>query len=156
MRQGELLALRWDDVDFYTGTLRIQEAKSGEGRSVAMNSVVRAALQAVRREQIQKAREQAKGGREILSLFVFCSHKGRFLHNLAKVWYPALEAAGIEDFRFHDLETHLRVSAGNGGRGPLHGPARRRLEDGDHGAALRASIAGSFAGGGGTISGKWK
>ncbi len=103
MRQGELLNLRWDDVDFYTGTLRVREAKSGEGRSVTMNSVVRETLQAVRREQIQKAREQAKGGREILSPFVFCSHKGRFLHNLAKDWYPALEAAGIEDFRFHDL-----------------------------------------------------
>ena len=33
--QGELLALRWDDVDFYTGTLRVREAKLGEGRSVA-------------------------------------------------------------------------------------------------------------------------
>ena len=103
VRQGELLALRWDDVDFYTGTLPVREAKSGEGRSVAMNSVVRAALQAVRREQIQKAREQAKGGREILSPFVFCSNKGRFLHNLAKDWYPALMAAEIEDSRFHDL-----------------------------------------------------
>ncbi len=103
MRQGELLNLRWDDVDFYTGTIRVREAKSGEGRSVTMNSIVRETLQAVRREQIQKAREQAKGGREILSPYVFCSHKGRFLHNLAKDWYPALEAAGIEDFRFHDL-----------------------------------------------------
>jgi len=103
MRKGELLNLRWDDVDFYTGTLRVREAKSGEGRSVVMNSVVRAASQAVRREQIEKAREQAKGGREILSPYVFCSSKGRFLHNLAKAWYPALEAAGIEDFRFHDL-----------------------------------------------------
>jgi integrase len=103
MRQGELLALRWDDVDFYTGTLRVREAKSGEGRSVVMNSVVRVTLRSVRREQIQKAREQAKGGKEILSPFVFCSHKGRYLHNLAKAWYPALTAAGIEDFRFHDL-----------------------------------------------------
>jgi integrase len=30
-------------------------------------------------------------------------HKGRFLHNLAKAWYQVLQAAGIEDFRFHDL-----------------------------------------------------
>jgi hypothetical protein len=34
---------------------------------------------------------------------VFCTDKGRFLHNLAKAWYLALEAAGIPDFRFHDL-----------------------------------------------------
>jgi integrase len=103
MRQGELLALRWDDLDFFTGTIRVREAKSGEGRSVVMNSVVRAALQSVRREQIQKAKSDTKGRREIYSPFVFCSHKGRFLHNLAKAWYPALEAAGIKDFRFHDL-----------------------------------------------------
>ena len=103
MRRGELLALRWGDVDFFTGALRVREAKSGEGRSVVMNSIVRATLKAVRREQIQKARAEAKGGREILSPYVFCSNKGRFLHNLAKAWYPALEAAGIEDFRFHDL-----------------------------------------------------
>jgi integrase len=108
MRQGELLSLRWDDLDFYTGTIRVREAKSGEGRSVVMNSMVRETLQAVRREQIQKAREQAKGGREILSLYVFCSHKGRFLHNLAKAWYPALEGAGVEDFRFHDLSIPSR------------------------------------------------
>ena len=103
MRKEELLALRWDDVDYYTGTIRVREAKSGEGRSVTMNSVVRETSQTVRRDQIQKAKEQAKGKREILSPFVSCSHKGRFLHNLAKAWYPALEAAGIEHFRFHDL-----------------------------------------------------
>jgi integrase len=103
MRQGELLNLRWDDVDFYTGTVRVREAKSGEGRSLAMNSRVRHTLKQVRAEQIRRAKAEAKDGREILSPFVFCSHKGRFLHNLAKAWYPALEAAGIDDFRFHDL-----------------------------------------------------
>jgi hypothetical protein len=40
---------------------------------------------------------------EILSPYVFCSQKGRFLHNLAKAWCLALESPGIEDFRFHDL-----------------------------------------------------
>ncbi len=39
----------------------------------------------------------------MLSPFVCCSHKGLFLHNLAKTWYPALEDAGIDDFRLHDL-----------------------------------------------------
>lgn len=145
MRQGELLALRWGDVDFYTGTLRVREAKSGEGRSVAMNSVVHATLKRVRQEQIQQAREQAKGGREILSPFVFCSQKGRFLHNLAKAWYPALEAAGIEDF-LPRSSAHLRVAIGNGGRGPLYGAAGRGMEDGDHGAAICAPVPGSHAG----------
>ncbi len=156
MRQGELLALRWDDVDFYTGTLRVREAKSGEGRSVVMNSVVRAALQTVRREQIQKARAEAKGGREILSPYVFCSNKGRFLHNLAKAWYPALEAAGIEDFRFHDLRTHLRISPCNGGRGPVHRATGRGVENGGHGPAVRAPVAGPCTRGGGAADSAWK
>jgi integrase len=29
--------------------------------------------------------------------------QGRFLHNLERYWRPALQAAGIPDFRFHDL-----------------------------------------------------
>jgi len=147
MRKGELLALRWHDVDFYTGARRVREARSGDGRSVAMNSVVWDTLKRVRQEQIQRAREQAKGGRQILSPFVFCSHRGRFLHNLAKAWYPAVEAAGIEDFRFHDLSARLRVSISNGRGGPLYNPAGRGMEDGDHGAAVRAPVAGPYASG---------
>jgi integrase len=38
-----------------------------------------------------------------MSPWVFCSVQGRFLHNLERYWRPALQAAGIPDFRFHDL-----------------------------------------------------
>jgi integrase len=55
-----------------------------------MNSVTRDALLSVKREQ------------KILSPFVFCSPQGKFLHNWERVWRPALKAAGIPDFRFHD------------------------------------------------------
>jgi len=102
MRWGELASLRWEDVDFYTGTLRIRESKSGEGRRVPMNSVVREALQEVRRAQIQKAREQAEGEREILSEYVFCAPQGGFLHNFKRDWHPTLLRAGIVEFRWHD------------------------------------------------------
>ena len=46
MRWSELSALRWDDVDFHTGTLTIRRSKSGEGRRIPMNSAVRDALRA--------------------------------------------------------------------------------------------------------------
>jgi integrase len=102
MRWGELAHLTWDDVDFYTGTLHVRQSKSGEGRRVPMNSIVRDTLHALRRERVQAARSQAEGEREILSPLVFCSPRGHFLSNFKRDWYPALRRAEIPDFRWHD------------------------------------------------------
>lgn len=91
MRRGELRALRWEDVDFVTGTIRIRQDKAGEGRWVALNSIAREAV------------EEAKRQQDPPSAYVFSSPRGRFLHNLERDWRPALRAAKISDFRFHDL-----------------------------------------------------
>jgi integrase len=90
MRRGELRALKWEHVDFSTGTIHIPQDKAGDGRWVTMNSVAREALLSVKREQ------------KILSPYVFCSTTGRFLWNWEREWRPALEAAEIPNFRFHD------------------------------------------------------
>jgi hypothetical protein len=90
MRRGELLALRWQDVDFATGTIRVRRDKAGDGRWVLLNSVAREALLAVKREQ------------KVLGPHVFCSPEGKFLHNWEREWRPALQTAKIGDFRFHD------------------------------------------------------
>ena len=91
MRRGELRALQWEDVDFSTGTLRIHRDKAGDGRWVALNSAAREALLSVKREQ------------KVIGSYVFCSPQGQFLHNIERGWRPALQAAQIPDFRFHDL-----------------------------------------------------
>ncbi len=91
MRLGELRALQWEDVDEKTGSIRIRRDKAGDGRWLAMNSVVREALHTVRRE------------RKILGPFVFCSPEGKYLHNFERYWRPAVMAAKIPNFRFHDL-----------------------------------------------------
>ncbi|MBI2525276.1 MAG: site-specific integrase [Candidatus Rokubacteria bacterium] len=90
MRRGELRALKWEDVDFSTGAIHVKQDKAGDGRWVTVNSVAREALLSVKREQ------------KILSPWVFCSPEGKFLHNFERDWRPALEAAKIPDFRFHD------------------------------------------------------
>src|SRR5215470_4804803 len=56
-----------------------------------MNSVAREALLSVKRDQ------------KVLSPYVFCSPTGKPLHNFERDWKPALQAAQIPDFRFHDL-----------------------------------------------------
>jgi integrase len=91
MRRGELRALRWEDVDFQTASIRIRQDKAGDGRWVTMNSAAREAFLTIKREQ------------KVLSPYVFCSPQGRFLHNFERYWRPALRAAKIPDFRFHDL-----------------------------------------------------
>jgi integrase len=90
MRRGELPALRWEDVDFATGALRVRRDKAGDGRWVALNRVALEALRTLKREQ------------RVSGPYVFCSPEGRFLHNFERVWRPALRAAAIHDFRFHD------------------------------------------------------
>lgn len=91
MRRGELRTLRWEDVDFETRSFRIKQDKAGDGRWVTMNSAAREALLSIKR------------GQKILSPYVFCSPEGKFLHNFERYWRPALRAANIPDFRFHDL-----------------------------------------------------
>src|SRR5215467_5259606 len=91
MRKSELLNMRWQDVDLATGTVHIPLDKAGTGRSVALNSVAKAALLALKR---------APG---VKGPWVFSSPHGKRLHNLERYWRSALQEALIPDFRFHDL-----------------------------------------------------
>ena len=91
MRRGELLALRWDDVDLASGQLHIRRDKAGDGRWVALNSEALDALRTAKR-------------RSIVSPLVFCTPEGHSLGtNFKRYWQPAVKAAGLADFRFHDL-----------------------------------------------------
>jgi integrase len=91
MRKGELLGLRWTAIDWDTRTLKLHRDKAGAGRSVVLNSAAFDALLTVKREQ------------KVMGPFVFASPRGKFLANLERAWRPALRAATIPDFRFHDL-----------------------------------------------------
>jgi integrase len=90
MRRGELAALRWEDIDFATGTLRVKQDKAGDGQWVTLNSVAREALLSIKREQ------------KVLGPNVFTSPQGQFLHNWDREWRPAVRVENLPDFRFHD------------------------------------------------------
>ena len=90
MRRGEMLALKWNDINFHTDTIYIREAKSGEGRAIPMNSNVKNALVSIRKHP--------------KSDFVFTTKQGERRFDLRKPFAKALKKAGIErHFRFHDL-----------------------------------------------------
>lgn len=90
MRRGELLGLRWPDVDLERSVAVIHHTKNGDRRSVSIVPEVAALL-----------REHGKV-RRLDSDYVFPS-SGELAVFFDKYWYAALRAAKIKDFRFHDL-----------------------------------------------------
>ncbi len=119
LRQGELFALRWEDVDLATGTLSVRSTLSGvEGgrpvfgtpktaksrRSVKLPSL---AVEATRRH---REAQEAEKSRMIPSWnpygLVFCTSTGTPLdrHNVvSRSFKPLLKKSGLPDVRFHDL-----------------------------------------------------
>lgn len=102
MRKGELLALRWNDVDFATSTIVIREAKSGEGRRLPMSNEARRVLHPLWEKRRKVVALRNRGSNDHTA-YVFAAPSGGFLHSLDRYWYPALRRAAIPDFHFHDL-----------------------------------------------------
>jgi len=88
-RQGELLGIRWKDVDFHMGLIRLENTKNNERRAVPLTS-----------HALELLKEMASV-RRIDTDLVFPFKGGR--HGVRGPWSKALKTADIEDFRFHDL-----------------------------------------------------
>jgi integrase len=118
MRQGELLALKWRDIDLNEGTLQVRaslqrtrggfvfaEPKTSRSRRHLALPIV--AIEALRKHRARQAEESLRLGEmwEDLDL-VFPNTLGRPLDgiNLLKYWFfPLLKKAGLPRMRFHDL-----------------------------------------------------
>lgn len=90
-RAGEILGLRWADVDLQRGRLTFHRTKNKERRGVRLAAPALEAL-----------RDYAKV-RRIDTELVFPGPKGDGPGEPRKAWLAALKAAKIEGFRFHDL-----------------------------------------------------
>jgi integrase len=104
LRLGELLALRWRDVDFAGSVLRVRASyaagalttpKSGKVRAVPLAPDVASAL-------AQLGQREHWAGEDDL---VFCGETGSFLDGsaLRRRYKVALVVAGLRALRFHDL-----------------------------------------------------
>jgi integrase len=91
LRRSEFLHLRWKDVDLNAGVLTIPLSKNGEARHVPLTSTVKTILGRLPRPLDA-------------STLIFPSSEGTPHEHWAKKVFPAaVSAAGIKDFRFHDL-----------------------------------------------------
>ena len=95
-RRGELLGLRWSQVDLEARTIRLErsDTKNGKGRIVPLNREAHAALQ---------ARSQYRSLQCPESPWVFCRKSGARNLTIQSSWAAILESVGLEDFHFHDL-----------------------------------------------------
>ena len=117
MRHGELLALRWSDVDLDKGLLRIRATlqRSGEnfilsepktGRSRRQVELTEVAVAALNRHRSAQAEERLQAVAWEDNDIVFANQVGRPLdqgHLLRRSFYPLLAEAGLSRCRFHDL-----------------------------------------------------
>ena len=98
MRRGEMLALRWADIDARAGWIRVrgETAKSGRTRWVPVSTE---RFQAV----LDYLHLGAEGQRKQPETLVFSNEAGEPLSYQRKVWIRLLRETGISDLRWHDL-----------------------------------------------------
>ena len=87
MRKGELLNLKWEDVDLFNDYLIVEYSKNGESRKIPINDMLKQELMNLPR----------------YGDFVFSKENGDSYGNPRKAFKSALKRAQIENFRFHDL-----------------------------------------------------
>jgi Site-specific recombinase XerD len=89
MRRGEILGLKWHDIDFRRGIIYLLDTKNGEKREIPMNEQVKTAL--------------IRTNKHPDSPHIFCRADGKPYRDIRKSFFTALKKAGIINFRFHDL-----------------------------------------------------
>ena len=100
-RKGEIESLKWKDVDFVTGYLRLSDSKTGQ-KTIPLNA---GAL------KILSELDQLEG-----SDYVFPAYRGNGNYvGASKVWRRIRTMAGLEDVRLHDLRHSFASIAVSGG-----------------------------------------
>ena len=127
LRRGEIIALRWRNVDFLRGQLAVEESaeqtgegvrykepKSGRARTVAISATVAAELRAYR---VRQAEELLKLGVAVTDeTFVYTREDGHPVQprSLTDSWQQMVAKTSLPRIRFHDLRhahaTHLLLS----------------------------------------------
>lgn len=91
MRRGEILNLKWCDIDLEQNRAILHNTKNGERRVVALK---KKALEELRKLYLENVRN---------SLYVFPNKWGTGPIAFKSAWENAVKKAEVEDFHFHDL-----------------------------------------------------
>src|SRR5437667_637431 len=89
MRLGEILNLRWRDLDFASGFILVRDSKNGESRHVPMDTILFALFRAY--------------PRRVGADLVFSSSSGGRIVDVRTGFFNSCKRAVIADLHFHDL-----------------------------------------------------
>jgi site-specific recombinase XerD len=89
LRRGEVLGLKWSDVDLKNRVLTIHRTKNNEMKMVPVNQELHQVLSGL--------------GPQLPDQYVFANAEGGPFLDIKKGFHAAMRRAGIKDFRFHDL-----------------------------------------------------
>lgn len=87
MRLGEILALKWENVNIDKRKIEIKHTKTGEDRIIPMNSFLGDLFKSMSRDHV----------------YLFVNRDGAKIGSIKTAWNNTTGKAGIEDLRFHDL-----------------------------------------------------
>jgi len=102
MRRGEILNLKWKDVDLEHGFIRLEETKNHEPRDLPISEYLAETLKGLKK--IQR-----------IGNYVFCKDNGEKRICIKESFKSACRKAGLEDFRFHDLRHTAASLLASGG-----------------------------------------
>jgi len=89
MRKGEILNLRWSNIDMKNRIIMIRKTKNNEMRMIPINNTLYYELKTI--------------GAQSNGQYVFTNQNGKPYGDVKTGFNAALRRAGIKDFRFHDL-----------------------------------------------------
>ena len=147
-RRGELLALRWSDVDMKARTLTFRQTKNGDARTVPLTETLRAALTKLSRPLDPQAPVFPERNPKVLS----------------RSFSRLVERLGLKDLHFHDLRhdaastltmagvPQRTIMAILGHRDPRMTMRYQHLTPGHLQDAMRALDGATITGSSGTIS----
>jgi integrase len=106
-RRGELLGLRWRDLNLEAGTALLHDTKNGDARTLVLLPQVVEVLRPFQSAEMAR--------------LVFGSVRSNYTQpaSIDTCWKIALKRAGVENFRFHDLRHSTASYLAQQGQ-PLH------------------------------------
>lgn len=116
LRLGEVLNLKWQDVDLERGRITLRDAKTGDRVAIA-NPAMSALLQGLsdrRAQAIAKHRRADRKARESSPLVIPGRIHGKPLGGIHRPWARICTKAKLTDLRIHDLR-HSFASLGAAG-----------------------------------------
>jgi integrase len=99
-RKGEALGLQWRSVDFVSGTIRIEDMKSGDPRTLPFHALPELDALLRRLRERTEALERRRGK---IVPYVFHRESGQPIRDLRRAWVAATRAAGVPGRILHDF-----------------------------------------------------